>query len=186
MKYAYILAFVALAIIQWIIPGRLMWQKDVVLKKGVAYKFKTQPVDPNHPFKGKYIVLNFAENSFTDTVQRGLEAKDPVFVLLSKDNHGFAFINGLSAVQPQNTDAYVKATVYYTSVEHDSITVFLEYPFTEFYMQEFKAPRAEAIYFESATDSSKITYARVRILKGDAVIEDVYINDVPIRNLIKD
>ena len=185
MKYGYIVAFLLLVIVQWIIPGKTIWEKDQVLKKGDPYKFRTEPVDPSNPFKGKYITLNFAENSFTDTVSRGLSGKDQVYVILDNDAHGFATIKDLSTIKPPNTNSYVKAAVYYTSVENDSITVYLEYPFTEFYMQEFKAPKAESVYRESARDTSKKTYALVRIFNGDAVIENVFINDVPIRDLLK-
>ena len=185
MKYAFLIAFCVLAIIQWVIPARTMWSKNDVLEKGETFKFKTEPVDPSDPFKGKYITLNFEQTSFTDTVHRGLSGQEPVYVLLGKDSLGFAVIENLSPEEPKNTKSYVLATVYYVTKENDSLTVHLDYPFNEFYMDEYKAPKAETIYRESTRDTASTTYALVKVLRGDAVIENVFINEVPIRQLIK-
>lgn len=185
MKYGILIAFCVLAITQWVIPARTIWSKDEVLENGETFKFKTEPVDPSDPFKGKYITLNFEQSSFTDTIHRGLAGREQVYVLLEKDSMGFARIQNLSRSEPQATGSYVLATVYYVSEENDSVTVHLEYPFNEFYMNEYIAPKAETIYRESTTDSGSITYAAVKVLEGDAVIENVFINEIPIRQLIK-
>ena len=185
MKHGFVIAFVILALVQWVLPGRTIWEKDQILEKGQSFKFKTEPVDPSNPFKGKYIILNFEQSSFSDTVNRGLQSNDKVYVLLSHDHQGYAVIQDISAKEPQSTNAYVQARVYYVSSVKDTITVHLNYPFDEYYMDEYKAPAAETIYRESTADTASITYATVKILKGDAVIENVYINDVPIRKLIK-
>lgn len=185
MKYGYLLGLLILAIIQWVVPGRIIKQKNEVLHKGQAYKFKTEPVDPSHPFKGKYITLNFAENSFTDTTNRNLRSDDNVFIILGTDQRGYAIIRDLTLKEPMNNNSYVKAIVSYTSRENDSITVHIDYPFDEYYMDEYKAPKAETIYRESNRDTMNITYALVKIWEGDAVIENVFINDMPIKALIK-
>ena len=185
MKYSYVIAFVVLALVQWVLPGRTIWQKGQVIKKGQLFKFQTEPVDPSDPFKGKYITLNFAASSFTDTLNRGLHGNDQVYVILAKNPQGFAIVENISAEEPKNTNAYVRAQVFYVSSEKDSITVHLNYPFDEFYMDEYKAPKAENIYRESNRNTANTTYASVKILNGDAVVENVYINDVPIGQLIK-
>lgn len=185
MKYVFISAFLILAIIQWMIPARIILAKDRVVLRGEPFKFRTEPVDPYNPFKGKYITLNFSENSFTDTVQRKFVGNDEVYVILARDSKGFATVKNLSDSEPANTNSYVKARVSYVTTVRDSITVHFSYPFSEFYMDEYKAPKAENIYLESARDSSNITYALVKILNGDAVIENVFINNIPIGALIK-
>jgi len=185
MKYGVLLAFLLLAIVQWMIPVKTIWEKDQVLKRGHAHKFRTEPVDPSHPFKGKYITLNFTNSLFSDTVNRDLGSNDDVYVILQKDIRGFSIIKDLSIQEPQNTDDYVSAVVYYVSREKDTVTVHLQYPFDEFYLDEYKAPKAESIYRESTRDTSNTTYALVKILKGEAVIENVFINDIPIGSLIK-
>lgn len=185
MKYRFVSAFLILAIVQWGIFGQTIWKKDRVLKRGESYKFRTEPVDPSNPFKGKYISLNFSENTFKDSINRNLMSVDPVYVILEKDSQGFAHIKDLSVREPEATSSYVKAAVYFVSSENGMITVHLNYPFKEFYMDEYKAPEAEMIYRESARDTTKSTYALVKIRKGDAVIENVFINEIPIGDLIK-
>ena len=185
MKYSYVILFVILAFVQWVLPGRTIWEKRQVLKKGQLFRFQTEPIDPSDPFKGKYLTLNFAENSFTDTLNRGLHGNEQVYVLLARNSQGFAVIQNISAEKPRSTNAYVRAQVFLVSYEKDSITVHLNYPFDEFYMDEYKAPKAENTYWESNRNKANTTYASVKILNGDAVIENVYINDVPIGQLIK-
>lgn len=185
MKYAFVLAFSILALIQWFIPGKLIWEKGQVLKKGQPFKFKTEPVDPSNPFKGKYITLNFRENSFTDTVHRNFRSDETVYVILNQDSAGFVFIKNVSSEKPAHSNSFVKANVSYISEEKDSVTIHLNYPFDEFYMEEFKAPKAEEIYRESNRDTTKVTYALVRILDGEAVLENVFIDSIPIGQMIK-
>jgi hypothetical protein len=103
----------------------------------------------------------------------------------STNEGGYATIKDLSVGEPEHTDAYVKAGVYYVSSEKDSITVHLQYPFNEFYLDEYKAPKAENIYRASNRDTANTTYALVKIRKGDAVIENFFINEIPIGKLIK-
>lgn len=185
MKHSFIIAFVILALVQWIFPGRTIREKSQILKNGQTFKFKTEPVDPSNPFKGKYIVLNFEQSSFTDTVNRGLQSNEKVYVVLTRNQQGYAIIQSISVTEPKTTNAYVEALVYYVASGKDSFTVHLNYPFDEYYMDEFKAPLAETVYRKSTSDTASTTYASVKILKGDGVIENVYINDVPIRQLIK-
>jgi uncharacterized membrane-anchored protein len=185
MKYGFVIAFLLLAFIQWLVPVKIIFQKNEVLKKGRSYKFQTEPVDPSNPFKGKYITLNFTASSFTDTIERGLTHNADIYVMLGTDQNGYVFIKSLSTDKPKETIEFVRANVYYTSKEKDSLTVFIRYPFNEFYMDEYKAPKAEIIFRESTGDRPTNTYALVKIWKGEAVIQDVYINDTPIRKLIR-
>jgi len=185
MNYGLIIAFLVLVVIQWVVNGKIIWDKSEVLKKGQPYKFKTEPVDPTNPFKGKYITLTFSESIFADTINRNLVSNDNIYLLLGIDQRGYAFVKNLSKQEPKNDKAYVKATVYYTATDNDSISVHIRYPFDEFYMDEYKAPKAEIIYRESTRDTSNKTYALVKIWKGEGVIENVFINDIPIRELIK-
>jgi hypothetical protein len=52
-------------------------------------------------------------------------------------------------------------------------------------MEEFKAFEAEQAYNASAQDSTITTYALVSILNGEAVFNDVLIDDVPIKEVVK-
>lgn len=65
MKQFAIGAFIIITIVQWFVPGKMIWDKEAVLRKGKVFNFRTEPVDPSHPFKGRYIALSFKENEFT-------------------------------------------------------------------------------------------------------------------------
>lgn len=189
MKKLLLIICIITLIAQWAVPAKMIWQKENVLRSGKLFNFLTQPVDPAHPFKGRYITLNFEAGSFTTVhLDSAIENYDrEVYVLLDVDKDGFAKVRQLVKHKPVNAADYVKASVNYINrMEHDSATVMIDYPFTEFYMDEFKAVKAEGAYRESTIDSTQKTYAVVSILNGDAVVKDVMINNKPIREVVKE
>lgn len=186
MKAIIIVITVIVALAQWVVPGSMIWEREQILEKGAVYRFRTEPVDPSHPFKGRYIVLSYKENEFTlikaDSLLYNIQE---VFVLLGRDKDGFATIQNVLSKTPSTGTGYVKANIDYISTINDTSIIHITYPFNEFYMDEFEAPKAEALYRESNTDSTQKTYALVSVLKGEAVIKDVMINNKSIRQVVK-
>lgn len=176
--------FLLLILAQWMVPLQMIWKKGKVLSKGISYKFKTEPVDPSDPFIGKYIVLNFEESSLRLADSKKFSYGTKVYVNFFAGNNGYAKIKSIDTKQPEGTD-YLETTINYISAEKDSSTIFLNYPFTRFYMEESKAPKAERIYRERNIDRSLTVYALVKIFNGDAVVKDVYVNDSLINDVIK-
>ena len=178
------LCFGLLVLLQLWAPASMIVQRERVLKHGRLFKFRTAPVDPNDPFRGKYIMLRFDEASFfypgTKTWQRG----ETVFIKLSNDNDGFAKVAAVSELKPTSDDDFVIAKVDYVSYDSTK-KVFIEWPFDRFYLEESKALPAEKVYTSSTADSTKVTYAVVKVKGGLAVLEDVFINEKPIASYIK-
>lgn len=184
-----IFIFIVLAVAQWLFTGSMIYNKESVLRNGKAYRFKTEPVDPSDPFKGRYIYLSFKEREYV-TSQPLKEFQDyssgeELYVLLTTDS-GYAKIAGLSAKQPLKGD-YIKAKFGYINNKYEDDTlankhyaITIDYPFTEFYMDEYKAPKAETAYREANRNANSNCYALVKVLNGDAVTENVFINDKPI------
>ena len=56
-------AFIVVALVQLYVPAQMIWESEGVIAAGTAYKFNTAPVDPKDPFRGKYITLNYSDNS---------------------------------------------------------------------------------------------------------------------------
>ena len=186
MKQSAIGVFIIIAIVQWLVPGKMIWDKEAVLRKGKIFHFRTEPVDPSHPFKGRYIALSFKENEFTTTSpDSGLFNYGDAYVLLEKDRDGFAKIKNVVKQKPGTAPDYVQASISYIDRKKDTAVIHLQYPFDAFYMDEYKAPKAEAAYRESTRDSTQKTYAVVSILNGDAVVKDVLINGQSIRRVIR-
>ncbi len=185
MNKIFILAFLLMAFAQWFAPGKMIWNRQNVLDKGKAYKFQTQPIDPVHPFKGRYVSLNFVSNSFRATKKHGLKYSQKVYVEPGLDSSGYTIIKSLRTKPPAGND-YIEATVDYINDWNadSSAIIYIKYPFGEFYMDEYKAPKAEKIYWDTATNHLT-TYALVKVFKGDCVLEDLYINNKSIGELIK-
>ncbi len=186
MNYKKILwiCFGLLVLLQLYTPAAMIWNREAVLKTGKAFKFKSAPVDPNDPFRGKYIVLSFAENSFKLNAPANWESGETIYVLLGNDSAGFAKIISVQAAKPLAGADFIKATVNYFSGSGTK-EVFIEWLFSRFYMEESKAYNAEQEYIKSSADSSSITYALVKVKNGDAVLENVFINDKPIASYLK-
>lgn len=179
MKNILIAAFILLVLVQWFVPGKMIWDKENVFKKGKTFRFETEPVDPVDPFRGRYIILNFKSDTFRVKGMPELQIDEPVYVLLENDAQGFAYIKDVLLKKPAGQSNYVTANAY-ISRENDDWLIYVTYPFEEFYLEEFKAPKAEQAFIESSRDSTKKTYATVRVFNGDAVIENVYVNDKPL------
>ena len=178
------LIFVGLALLQLFIPFQMIRAKETVLTTGVKYKFKARPVDPSDPFRGKYITLHYSEQSAVSTDSTWSKG-DAIYVKLQKDSLGFARVDKVSRTVFATTDDYVKTKVrWYNSNDHK---VKFGFEFNRYYMEESKAYDAEVAYVESIRDSlpENDTYAVVYVKDGKAVLQDVMINEVSIKDYVE-
>ena len=177
-------AFIVMVLVQLYIPVKMIINKESVLSGGKEFRFKTAPIDPTDPFRGKYITLSFEANSTNIPDAEGWNQGEEIFVLLGEDDKGFVKINSVSKEKPIDIEDYVTASIGYV-IDDTLDWVSIDYPFTRFYMEESKAGNAEEAYREAARDTSQVTYALVSIKNGEAVVKDVLINDIPIKEVIK-
>jgi uncharacterized membrane-anchored protein len=173
-------AFLVVVVAQLFVPGKMIWDKEKIWLIGTEYKFRTAPVDPSDPFRGKYITLSYANDEIEVDDPEEWSSFDEVYVIFKADNEGFARIEAVSKSVPGNTRDYLKTKVRRIR-EHDSKLVVI-YPFSRFYMEESKAKAAERAFRSASRDSNQTTYALVAIRDGDAVLKEVYIDDVPIED----
>ena len=177
-------AFILMVLFQLYVPVKMIFNNEAVIAEGKEFKFRTAPIDPNDPFRGKYITLAYEANSFNVPDASGWEQGDNIFVSLVEDSAGFAKIQSVYKEKPVNDEKYVAASIGY--VVDDTLSwVSINYPFTRFYMEESKAESAGEAYREAARDTTQVTYALVSIKNGEAVIRDVVINGVPVREIAK-
>lgn len=183
--------FILLCIAQWLVPANMVWGREKILQKGVTYRFLTEPVDPSDPFRGRYIVLNFRESEYrlNPTDAKRFHTGQTIYVHCSNDSAGFAHIDQLWPQQPTKQDV-IKATVRYIyGADGADATITIDFPFTEFYMDEYKAPKAEDIYRQAnrrdTADTTAPTYAIIKVLNGESTIENVMVGDKPIGSLAK-
>lgn len=180
-KYIFIL-FIILAIVQLCIPAQMINHRESILKDGKAFKFKTEPIDPSDPFKGKYIFLKYELESFKIDSMDWNPNQD-IYVSLVNDSLGFVKASAIQKEAPESGN-FVKAKVdwYNTNMKEVRFT----FPFNEFYMEESKAYDAELAHREAQRDSlPDNTYALVYIKNGEAVLDNVFINDIPIADFVE-
>jgi uncharacterized membrane-anchored protein len=171
-------------IAQLFIPAQMILNQESVLKTGKAYKFKTQPVDPSDPFKGKYINLNYEIREF-ETNDSLWERNQPLYVYLVTDNLGYAKIETVSkSILTNNKNNYFKAkTEWYSNYDNK---LHIQFPFNQYYMKETKAYDAEVAVRNRQQDSiPNNTYALVFIKEGEAVLEDVIIDEISIKDYVE-
>lgn len=175
--------FVLLALAQVYIPANMIWQQQKTITNGKAFRFETAPVDPNDPFRGKYITLQFtAEDYYSDHIS-SLPGDGKIFVLLGEDEKGLAKIEDVQSVKPENTSDYFVAEIDYKYPDENLLR--LIFPFDKYYMEESKAYEAELAHRRSRRDSTQLTYALVMINDGKTALEDVVLDGVSIKEVVE-
>lgn len=187
MKKLILPAFALMVLAQWMVPVKMILDSEAVLTNGTGYKFRTEPIDPSDPFRGKYVTLRFnAERFETDTLYKYDEGQE-VYALLGRDSAGYARIDRLYPDLPANLDYDIlKTTIGYVWINHGKQMINLNFSFDRFYMEESKASDAERIYWNAQRDSTQVAYAVVKIRNGQGIIENVMINDRPILEIVRE
>jgi uncharacterized membrane-anchored protein len=185
MKRSLVLsAFVVVAIVQLLAPASMIIQREMTLRHGQAYKFRTAPVDPYDAFRGRYVWLAYEQNHARwYGVNPGLRGS--AYAQIQEGNDGFAVIN-LVAMSPPKAGDYVKVDRLYPDWRTNSVVHF-DLPFDRYYMEETAAPKAERAYWEHNRrgQTNHNTYAVVRIKDGNAVLENLYVDGRPIAEFVQ-
>ncbi|WP_411767388.1 GDYXXLXY domain-containing protein [Winogradskyella sp. A3E31] len=185
MKTIYVfIIFVILVLVQLFIPSKMILDRESILETGKYYKFKTRPVDPNDPFRGKYISLGFDINSAISK-DSTIKRDDKVLVYF-EDSLGYAKLNRISKNKLDIDLDYVEAEVRWLMPKNETVNFNL--PFDRFYMNEYKAKPAEEAYIISQRQRKPVekpTYALVAVKSGEAVLTNVFIDDIPIAEYVE-
>ncbi len=177
-----IAAFILVALAQLYVPASMIFEREDILSNGKEFRFRAAPVDPYDPFRGKFITLNYRNNSIVVKSENEWTMNENVYAILTEDPDGFAQIKSISREKPAGTQDFVTAKVG-NLIYNDTLQVIIEYPFVRFYMEESKAPRAEIEYNNALRDSTRVTWALVSIKNGEAVLKDVLIDGVSVLKL---
>lgn len=172
--------FVLVAAVQLFVPGYMIHEQETTLKEGAPYRFRTAPVDPYDPFRGRYVQLNIEDASAPVAAGEEIKKGDRVFVLLGKDEEGFARLESASKVKPAQGD-YLQLKVRYLS----GASVQLVLPFDRYYAEETLAPEIEEAYRRNSRRENRNAFIAVRVRAGRGVIEELYIEDLPVREYLR-
>ncbi len=181
------IVFALMVVAQLGVPAKMIFDQEEVLSSGKEYWFETAPIDPNDPFRGKYITLNYVADRVNISAEEKWTWQEEIYLTFEANPAtGFAEIKDYYREAPEGEENYLKAKVETMNRLYEDTTqqtLYIEFPFERFYMEEAKAPEAEKVYNQSRSDDSQITYAVVSIGQGSASLKNVMINGTPIGEL---
>lgn len=175
-----IVIFALMVLAQWLIPVNMITGSDQILEKGVPMKFRCAPVDPNDPFRGKYIVLQFDIARQPVETGIGYQSGQEVYLVFKNDSAGFSRIEKILENPPADGRPYLKTEIDYIGTDDRVEYLDFDLPFRRFYLEETKAPLAEELYRKAMADTTGETYGLVYLLNGESRIKDVIIRDTSI------
>ncbi len=172
--------FICLSLVQIAVPASMIHKWETTLREGRQYRFRTAPVDPYDPFRGRYVALRLQADSAP--APRG-EVPFPgqkVYAILNQDEEGFARIAEVSLKRPQG-DNFIQASVSHANQSK----VYLKLPFDRYYAEEKTAPAIERSYRRYSRMDLQDAYITVRIKSGVGVLEELYIKDMPVLEFLR-
>ncbi len=165
------LFFFGFALLILLIPAYLVFKSESILTDGTLYKFRPQAYDPFDPFRGKFLRMNYDTGDIP--CNEDVDEDQTVYVSVGVDEEGYAFFEEVFTKPPKDKD-YVKSVVRYT--HGNEVDIEIPDNMRKYFINEDKALDAEHVFFEER-DS---IYIGVRILDGEARLEDIYVHNQPI------
>lgn len=175
--------FAVMVAAQLFVPAQMILGREEVLAEGEVFNFRTAPVDPYDAFRGRYVALRFDAESQEIPAPEGLGRGDRAYGSVSVGADDFARIERLWGERPEDRPS-VRVEVR-SVVEGQAI---VNLPFDRYYLPEDLAPAAERAYRDANRRGGqpRDAWARVRLLDGRAVLEEVVVQGIPISELARD
>jgi uncharacterized membrane-anchored protein len=192
--------FFAYALIVMLVPIYIIGVSQDILNNGKLYKFRPQAYDPIDPLRGHYLRINYDTRNLP--AEEEFEEGDEVYVSIDVDKDGYAFFSDVHKNPPKKGD-YLMSTVRNTGgmerfergvlsrldddiragdVGNYKMTVTIDPPdnMRKYFINEDYGLRAERAFARNRQDS----YIGVRIKKGHARLQDIYIKKKPIMEFL--
>ena len=172
--------FVIVALVQLAVAGGAIYKSEIALRTGEAYRFRIQPVDPVDAFRGRYVAIRFAVDRAPVADDFELGRGKHVFAPVEVGADGYA-VFGRADIEPPSGGPYLRLRAGMVSPDEDGKRhVWVRMAFGRFYMDEDLAPEAERAVWGGPRGRREASVS-VRIRNGFGVIEELYIDDVPIQ-----
>ena len=181
------LLFIAVVLAQMAIPAFHIFTYENALHSGAPYKFRTGPVDPADPFRGRYLALSYADTVAPLRPGDHLEESDSAYVTLGTDEDGFALFTEIAGRPPRQGE-YIRVTAAFPEQENATMLRF-RIPFDRLYLGETVAPRAERAYrdLDDLPDrDAQAAYVLVRVRNGVGAVENLFIHGKTIREFVQE
>ena len=170
--------FLLLMIFQLYVPASVVFKQERIHISGTKFKMQLAPIDPNDPFRGKYIILSFKENTVRLPKQGKYRSGDDVYVIMKPGQNDFLKIESISNDFQSVTlpATCIKAKIRSIMEVDGYKEAQLVYPFTRFYVEESRAAEIEKRYLEAVADSNTVSYGIVSVYNESVAVDDVVIN----------
>lgn len=170
-----------LASLQILFFGWIIYQSEQHIAAGQIHKLKLQILDPADPLRGRYMILNFAENRVKTTGLKPPYGKK-FYVQLSRNNDGFSVpVN--AAYQPMDDKNWLEVSAL-GYLSEDSSMVLFQYPFDRFFINENAADSTNTFLMSSLQDTNMKCWAEVSIHEGTSILRDVKVNGKSINSAL--
>ena len=181
--------FAVAAVAQWLLPLSGIWQHERVIARGTTVRIECVAPDPYDPLRGRYLAVRPAGSRVPkpEGMTEGMAERDavPVWATLVAGEDGLSRIESLS-LEPVSGPTVIRLVAKWPHWDGSPRreTVFVEWPFDRFYLNERLAPDADKLVAERFRDGKR-TVAEVRLLDGQAVLTDILLDGVSVRELVK-
>jgi hypothetical protein len=175
--------FVVAALAQWLVPLAGVWQHERIIAQGAAVRLECAAPDPYDPFRGRFLAVRPAEieRPAPSGMPEGITV--PVWATLVADEHGLSRIASL-ALEPVSGPTVIRLAARLSEERNGVKTVMIRWPLDRFYLNERLAPNADRLFAERLR-GDKPPVAEIRLLDGKAVLTDVLLDGVSIRETVK-
>lgn len=175
--------FAIVIAVQLAVPAWMIIERELTLREGQVFKFKTRPIDPADAFRGRYVWLGLEPDRVKVPDADQWHYDTPAFAVLGTNTAGFAIVQRLEHVRPAQVAA-VPVRVRYPDMRQGEVTI-LWPGLDRYYMTEEKAPAAEAAYRGHSVRTNQTCHVTVRVRNGCAAIEELFIEGQPIGDWLK-
>ena len=177
--------FVVVGLVQLAVAGGAIVKSELALRTGEAFRFRIQPVDPVDAFRGRYVAIRFAVDRAPAADDLDVKPGKFVFLPIEIAADGYATL-GQAKVEKPLSGPYLRLRAGGIYPDEDGTRfVWVSVPFRRYYMDEELAPEAGRAV-SSGRRGQREASVGVRIRGGVGVIEELYIDDVPIHQWLTD
>lgn len=179
-------ALLLLFAIQIYLPVNLILDQERVLKNGSTHRFKVLLGDPSDPFRGKFVYLQIAPdhiilpNDSCNSYSNG----EIISVELLEDSLGFVRFGRLIDGTFETMNPSLEMRIGYPQEYRDTCRLNFDMPFNRYYMQEFKAPEAERLLWNTDSMDTHEIWLNLKVKDGKAVSEGLYIDGTRIEDYL--
>ncbi len=177
--------FVVVGLVQLAVAGGAIVKSELALRTGEAFRFRIQPVDPVDAFRGRYVAIRFAVDRAPAADDLDVKPGKFVFLPIEIATDGYATL-GQAKVEKPLSGPYLRLRAGGIYPDEDGTRfVWVSMPFRRYYMDEELAPEAGRAVWSGRRGQREASVG-VRIRGGVGVIEELYIDDVPIHQWLTD